>query len=84
MKTTLILSLLLASSSAMASIDREQPKFIPELIVYGTDLHTNIEEQRKELRESLHISHEEMLETIRKNIKIDKSNFTLPEFNKGS
>lgn len=82
MKKTLILTLLLASTSALASVDREQPKYLPELVVYGADLTTNFEEQKQHLRESIRISHDEMIESMKETIEIEKSNFELPEFNK--
>ena len=83
MKKTLLFSLLLASTSAIASVDKEEPKYLPELVVYGADLHTNFEKQKEELRETIQISHEEMLEMIKESIQIDKSNFELPDFNQG-
>lgn len=84
MKKTLILTLLLASTSALASVDREEPKYIPEMIVYGADLRTNLEEQKQQLRESLQISHDEMIEHMKETIEIDKSNFKIPDFNQGT
>lgn len=84
MKKTLILTLLLASTSALASVDREEPKYIPEMIVYGADLRTNLEEQKQQLRESLQISHDEMIEHMKETIEIDKSNFKITDFNQGT
>ena len=84
MKKTLILTLLLASTSALASVDREEPKYIPEMIVYGADLRTNLEEQKQQLRESLQISHDEMIEHMNLTIEIDKSNFKITDFNQGT
>ena len=43
---------------------------------------TLFEEQKQYLRESIRISHDEMIETMKETIEIEKSNFKLPEFNK--
>ena len=82
MKKTLAITLLLASTSSIASVDREEPKYLPELVVYGADLNTNFEKQKQYLHESIRISHDEMIESMKETIEIEKSNFELPEFNK--
>lgn len=82
MKKTLILAILLASTSSIASVDREKTN-VPESTVNTTVLQIDLDKQKQELRESIQISHDEMIETMKETIKIDKSNFKILEFNQG-
>lgn len=82
MKKTLILAILLTSTSSIASVDREKTN-VPELTVNTTVLQIDLDKQKQELRESIQISHDEMIKTMKETIKIDKSNFKIIEFNQG-
>lgn len=81
MKKIFALSIFLSSTSTMASLDREQTNYIPEPLI-TTIINTNLE--KKEIEESIKMHHNEIIKSMKEEvIKIDKSTFKLPEFNKG-
>lgn len=81
MKKIFALSIFLSSTSTMASLDREQTNYIPEPLI-TTIINTNLE--KKEIEESIKMHHNKIIKSMKEEvIKIDKSTFKLPEFNKG-
>lgn len=92
MKTLLIALTLFTSTLTFAETSVEERPVVnelprltvesqmPEILVIGVNLQTNIQEQREELKRQISLTQEEMIKIFKKELEIDRSSFDVEFF----